>query len=593
MKRLYHLVLLTSIGLSAFFCAAQDGVFTKDGTFSDGDIDSDTDADGDSDTDTGEDDLDGADAPDGCGDGILDDDEACDDGNRKSGDGCAGNCLSVEDGYSCNPPGLPCHRVAICGDGVVFPPELCDDENLIVGDGCDDTCKVEIGWSCEGAPSSCFATTCGDGIQEGAESCDDGNAVPFDGCSAQCQKEPDCSEGPCKSECGDGLVLDEECDDGNSMDGDGCSATCLIEDGFTCPQADCEDEATCTLKIAAVYRDFLEGHSDFAVGCSVSQANMVETTLDDDWKPVLTPVGKSACVASDASFREWYTKPVTLVGELVLFPDGQGNFVNRYGENGEAWIAYCPGENAQWVANDVAECAAQGCVPCPWNPDSGCTAPSCEYDGNPLFFPLDGVGSEFAPAKIPAQYGYDGWPWEEAVFGTAVQHNFSFTSEVTYWFQYDETKAATLNFTGDDDVWVFVNGELAVDLGGVHPPEDGSVTIGGPGGKSFGMEHDKVYRINVFHAERKQEGSSFKLTLGGFNTARSACRAICGDGVVALGEQCDDGVNDGGYGECDAGCVLGEYCGDGIVQSEYEDCDDGNFISGDGCPSSCRRIGVV
>ena len=35
-----------------------------------------------------------------------------------------------------------------------------------------------------------------------------------------------------------------------------------------------------------------------------------------------------------------------------------------------------------------------------------------------------------------------------------------------------------LDFTGDDDVWVFINRKLAVDLGGIHTPVQGSVTFG-------------------------------------------------------------------------------------------------------------------
>jgi len=62
---------------------------------------------------------------------------------------------------------------------------------------------------------------------------------------------------------------------------------------------------------------------------------------------------------------------------------------------------------------------------------------------------------------------------------------------------------------------------------------------------------------------------------------------------VGLGEECDDGENDGGYGECAPGCVLGEYCGDGILNPEFEHCDDGNFFDDDDCPSSCRIVVLV
>ena len=101
----------------------------------------------------------------------------------------------------------------------------------------------------------------------------------------------------------------------------------------------------------------------------------------------------------------------------------------------------------------------------------------------------------------------------------------------------------------------------------------------------------RSHRRSPTRRSGKQKGSSFKLTLAGFNTAASDCTPICGDGIVAAGEQCDDGVNDGGYGECGPGCVLGAYCGDGIVQPG-EDCDDGNLFDGDSCPASCRILVV-
>lgn len=529
--------------------------------------------------------------PMGCGDGVLADDEACDDGNTVDGDGCSDMCRCVDPGYSCNPPGVPCHPIAKCGDGVVVFPEPCDDGNNDDGDGCSARCKVERGYKCEGDPSECTPTTCGDGIREGSEGCDDGNTLPFDGCSSLCQAEPNCAGGVCTSECGDGLVIDEECDDGNGIDGDGCSADCTVEPGFECSEEDsCEKIADgCILRVPAIFRDFNASHSDFAVGCDGLQTGAVQPTLDAEGKPVAS--GSPVCQGT--SFGSWYrdvAENATIVGDVVLFDDGDGRFVNRWGPAGEKWTAYT---NAQWAANTVDECAAIGCVPCPWDPNVGCTADLVEYDGNPFFFPVDGapeaLDDQRFPAKVGPHYGYDSWPWEADIVPGAGNHNFHFTSEVTYWFRYDASASATLDFTGDDDVWVFVNGHLAVDLGGVHVPENGSVTIDATSAPGFDLTDGAVHPIKVFHAERKIDGSSFKLTLAGFRNTPSNCLAICGDGIVGLGEECDDGVNDGGYGECDEGCVLGGYCGDGIVQPE-EDCDDGNYDDGDDCPSGCREI---
>lgn len=670
MKQLQLLIILGLMGIWVLACEKVQSSTSPDSdadSDSDGDGDSDGDSDADSDSDSDSDadpkTYDTVNMPGTCADGVLDDDEACDDLNHDNGDGCKGDCLEVEEGWSCNVPGKPCHRMAICGDEAVLPPELCDDGNEVDGDGCSSSCKVEIGYKCEGSPSTCEETICGDGKQEGAESCDDGNAVPFDGCSSMCQKEPDCSAGECASECGDGLVLGEECDDGNRINGDGCSSDCEEEDGYTCVQEGCKNEEECTLKVDAVFRDFPSSHSDFFVDCNNEEAfvGMVEDKLGDDWKPIFTAPGgiEDVCVASSSSFDEWYNDEPTAVAELILYPDGNGNFVNQFGEDGQQWefigeetLTYCgEGPTVEDCTHlEDADCELEcpeavadfpdytcespcpddygnrtclvsprpsSCDDCPYLsaglPEYECVNPCnqsndsmgygrwdiCEYgaprdfyDGNPLFFPLDEFGSD-EPAKVPAQYGYDAWPWEVDILGTEIDHNFGFTSEITYWFKYNEDTPATLRFTGDDDVWVFVNGQMAVELGGVHVPLDGEVIIGGPNGESFGMNDGGVYRINIFHAERKPEGSSFRLTLGGFNTARSECTPECGDGFLALGEQCDDGINDGSYGGCTADCKLSTYCGDGIIQEEEDEiCDDGNFKAGDDCPPSCRPVVV-
>jgi fibro-slime domain-containing protein len=547
--------------------------------------------------------------PPACGDGKLTEDEACDDGNRAAGDGCAADCLSVEAGYSCSPAGVPCHPVARCGDKIVASSELCDDGNTADGDGCSSRCKLELGFKCDGMPSVCSPTTCGDGKKEGAEVCDDGNDTPFDGCSKTCQAEPGCKGGPCTSQCGDGLVLDEECDDGNTKNGDGCSSTCKFEAGFMCTtNHSCEmKDGKCILRVPAIFRDFNESHPDFGIGCGTLTTGVVQNALDADGKPVLAN-GGAACIESAATFAEWYTtgkNNSAIVGEIVLWQNASGAYVNQHGPNGEQWAG--PQTYANIVYGGPGGTGCGACTPSatgkcydpctPWgngNQQACCADVTQQlYDGDPLFFPIDSSPKALMdtryPAKIPEQYGYIGWPWEKDFFPGAPDHNFHFTTQVVYWFEYQASASPTLDFTGDDDVWVFINGKLAVDLGGAHVPENGSVTLNAASAARFGLTDGKVYEIRVFHAERKVNGSSFKLTLNGFSTTRSDCTPICGDGIVTLGEECDDGVNDGGYGECAPGCVQGPRCGDGIVQAD-EDCDDGNRLDGDGCGSACRHL---
>ena len=553
-----------------------------------------------------------------CGNSERTADEACDDGNTTASDGCAADCRSVDPGYSCAPVGRPCHRVARCGDGVVVLPELCDDGNQTAGDGCSATCKVEAGHKCGGNPSVCTATTCGDSVVEGAESCDHGDALPFDGCSADCQSEPDCTKGACVSRCGDGIVVGEACDDGNNVNGDGCSADCKVEPGYACKQPDLGDK----ILVPVVYRDFrAKNPTDFqpgATGRTTALLGMVKPDLDADGKPVYTGAIVNSYIASAATFAQWYrdtpTVNHTTPSKLTLWNNGKGAYVNRYGANGETWPVtlpayYCGNVGAELLdpatglpmpctnkfgATDCDKYLALGYKMLECVPKTGsytATFLTGTLDGTPVFFPVD--GDTFTPAAERSSATlappYD--PNFSAEAGAPL-HNFSFTSEVRYWFKYDATQTYTLDFTGDDDVWLFINKKLAVDLGGIHTPVQGSVTFGRGAPAAFGLVDGQVYEVAVFQAERQTTGSSYRLTLSGFSAAPSECAPICGDGILGLGEECDDGVNAGGYGQCGAGCKLGEYCGDGIVQSDKEDCDDG-VNTGHPCQSGCRTLIIM
>ncbi len=538
-----------------------------------------------------------------CGDGLRSPDEQCDDGNTTADDGCGVDC-TAEAGWLCSVPGTDC--IPVCGDGILRGGEECDDGNHANGDGCNAACRFEPGWVCEVAGEACVQAECGNGELELGEGCDDGNLSASDGCGATCQVEPTVTVGPepvVNTFCGDGMVTGiEACDDGNNVDGDGCAADCTVEQGFICnPVVDHPE----SVSFAVTYRDFLQrpeegGHphmrqprvsppeqvTDRGIPGAVCDTTNQDTCgrLDAEGKPTLDP---------DTS-------------EATLEDDHPSLF-----SNAEAFSLWYRG------TNDAALEGDDGPIQIIEIPDQLTLTQQGDADSDVYSF----LSDEFFP--LDGDLGFGDTPGQS--------HNFHFTSELRYFFQYQGGE--TLTFRGDDDVFVYVNGRLAVDIGGIHAVQWARVVLGDDGSPAggdsdctaatledeepepctlsaeeaadpddsrFGLTKGGVYEIVFFHAERQPIWSNFFLTLSGFLAPRSVCEPDCGDGLIVGWEVCDDGLdaNTGEYGQCDATCTGRTFCGDAIRQGPEDDpagpeeCDDGYngalyAYTPDSCAAGC------
>lgn len=88
-------------------------------------------------------------------------------------------------------------------------------------------------------------------------------------------------------------------------------------------------------------------------------------------------------------------------------------------------------------------------------------------------------------------------------------HNFGFTMELHTTFTY--SGGEVFRFTGDDDVWAFINGQLAMDIGGVHSARSDSIIVDNVANQ-LNLVIGKTYNFDFFYAERHTTASTIRIT---------------------------------------------------------------------------------